>query len=159
MEYSCNGTKAPQPVRESPFTVHRIPLFEGGAIKSYLDLPGPEVAHFAVKSEEYIPDIGVFPGDILVCRKEKTNHGDLVAIKGNKGFSFIFARCLDYYEAEGKVVLILKRSVRAKHYETLLATAVSIIDEKLLVKELARRAGVRPVDLQRSIEVLKAYKL
>ncbi|MFZ5648967.1 MAG: hypothetical protein ACOY30_15255 [Bacillota bacterium] len=154
---SGHETKMPAAAQENFFTVHRIPLYEGRSLKSYLDLTGPELADFAVKATEDMPEIGVFSGDILVCRKEKAVNGNLIAIKDTRGFNFSFARGCDHQEDMGTVVLILKKSVRAEHHETIIAAAASIMEEKLLVKELARRAGIRQVDLVRSLKVLKLY--
>ncbi|MFZ5652044.1 MAG: hypothetical protein ACOY4I_14505 [Bacillota bacterium] len=140
------------------FTFQRIPLYEGRTSKSFLDLPGPELADFAVKAAEDFPEIGIFSGDIIVCRKEKAAEGDLIAIKGGRGFDFVFARGREPQEAIEKVILILKKSVNVKYYETLLAAAASNMEEGLLARQLAERAGIRKVDLLRSLEVLKLCK-
>lgn len=151
------GRDLPEMSGENNISVHRIPLYQNRKVDSYLDITGPVLADFAVAMPFDSPEIGVFREDILVCRKEKPTEGDLAVTRNAGGFAYIFYNGRETPDIEGTVVLILKKSVSAKHHEAAVNAAAYQLDEDLLVGELARRNGLRHVDLTRSLAVLKEF--
>lgn len=151
------GRDFPEISRENNIRVHRVPLYQNKKIERYLDITGPVLADFAVAITFDLPEIGVFHEDILVCRKEKPSEGDLVVTRKTGGFAYTFYNRRETADIEGVVVLILKRSVSAKHHEDAVNAAAAQLDEDLLVGELARRNGLRHIDLTRSLAVLKEF--
>jgi transcriptional regulator with XRE-family HTH domain len=138
-------------------TVRRIPLYGKDGIETYLDIAGPELADFAVAADSDRPEMGIFSGDILVCRKAEPSGGELAVTK--KGGDF----CYSFYHGEkppgpiGTVALILKKSVKEQYHEAVLNAAADQLSEERIIAELARRTGLKRIDILRSLAVLKKF--
>lgn len=144
---------------ESDLSLHRIPLYKGTGIENYLDFAGPALADFAVAADSDMPELGIFCGDIIVCRKGSSSKGDLAAIKKASGFTYIFNKeGQTLPDTAGTVVFIIKKSVKTEHYEAALRAAAAKLDEEHLIRELAERTGLKEIDLVRSLAVLKGFR-
>ncbi|MFZ5631970.1 MAG: hypothetical protein ACOY40_03920 [Bacillota bacterium] len=142
---------------EFDIPLHRIPLYENSRVINYLDITGPVLADFAVAVTADMPEWGIFCGDILVCRKSDLLEGDFVVTQKGEIFAYTCGKDQDLPEAGGKVILIIKKSVTAKHFEAAINAAASKLSVELLVRELARRTGLREIDLVRSLAVLRSF--
>ncbi len=138
-------------------TVHRIPLFGKEGVQGYLDIAGPVLADFALAAASDDPEKGIFRGDILVCRKTKPSEGDLAVVRKAGGFAYIFYSGQDPAGIWGTAVLILKKSLTAEHHAAAIDAAAAGLSEDRLVGELARRTGLKQVDIFRSLAVLKKF--
>lgn len=136
--------------------VHRIPLYEDSNV-NHLDIAGRIPADFAVTAKHDMAEAGIFTGDILVCRKCTSREGDLVVINNTAGIEFCFLTSCDMAGIMGSVVLVLKKSVKAKHCQATQKTAASTASVETLIKELADRSGLKEIDLKRTLEVLKGF--
>lgn len=144
---------------ESDIAVRRIPLYRGAGIKDYLDIAGPVLADFAVYAISDIPGLGIFCEDIIVCRKGSPSEGDLAVIKKPAGFTFVFYKeGQSMPDTAGTVVLIIKKSVKNRHYEAAMSAAAARLDENHLIRELSERTGLEEIDLVRSLAVLKGFR-
>lgn len=136
---------------------HRMPLYENARVIDYLDMAGPILADFAVSVCLDRPEWGIFAGDILVCRKEEPVEGDLLITPKEEIFAYIQEQQQDFPAAKGKVILILKNSVTARHFEAAINSAASALSVEQLIRELARKTGLREIDLVRSLAVLNSF--
>lgn len=144
---------------ESDVSVHRIPLYKGAKIEDYLDFAGPILAEYAVEADSDMPELGLFRGDIIVCRKGIPSEGDLAVTKKSGGFTYLFKKeGQNLPDTAGTVVFIIKNSVKTTHFEVALRAAAAKLDEVQLIRELAERTGLKEIDLVRSIAVLKGFR-
>ncbi|KJR99726.1 MAG: hypothetical protein VR68_08300 [Peptococcaceae bacterium BRH_c4a] len=148
---------SPLGVKEVVIPVHRLPLYEKRKATGYLDIAGPLLADFAVTVTSDKPEMGIFCGDVLICRKAKAGAGDLLAKEDAAGFTCSY-NLRDLPDAVGTVVMIIKKSVGASHSQAAHTAAAAVMDEELLVKELSRRTGISKMDLLRSLKILKNFK-
>jgi len=144
-------------VREGAVPVHRLPLYEKRKATGYIDIAGPLLADFAVAVTSDKPEMGIFCGDVLICRKAKASEGDLLVKEDTAGFTCSY-NLRDLPDAVGTVVMIIKKSVGASHSQAAHTAAAAVMEEELLVKELARRTGISKMDLIRSLKILKTFK-
>ncbi|MCL6478411.1 MAG: hypothetical protein K6T65_08335 [Peptococcaceae bacterium] len=142
---------------EFDIPLHRIPLYKNSRVIKYLDIAGPILADFALVVTSDMPEWGVFCGDLLICRKAELVEGDLAVTQKGEIFAYKCDKNQDLPAAEGKVILITKRSVTLNHFEAAINAAASKLSVELLVRELARRTGLREIDLVRSLAVLKSF--
>ncbi|MCL6612441.1 MAG: hypothetical protein K6T66_12945 [Peptococcaceae bacterium] len=139
--------------------VHRIPLYGKARVEGYLDMAGPQLADFAVRASSDRPEMGIFCGDILACRKAKPLAGDL-AVAGKKGvITYFFYDGQDLTDILGTVVLILKKSLNAEYHKASLNAAASALSEDQLARELASKTGLKLIDILRSLALLKEFSI
>lgn len=140
-------------------TVRRVPLYGMAGIDTCLDIGGPELADFAVAATSDQPEMGIFCGDILVCRKTEPLGGELAVSKKAGGFWYSFYNGEKPPGTIGTVVLILKKSVKELYHEAVMNAAADQLSEERLIGELARRTGLKKIDILRSLAVLKEFSI
>ncbi len=137
-------------------TVHRIPLYKGKKVSGHLDLPGPVLADFAVEADYDLPAMGIFRGDVIVCRKGRPSFEHPEIIPQKQGFTYNYSG-EKHPDSIGTAVLIIKKSVEKKYHDLTVKAAATILAGEDLIKLLAERAGVREIDLFRSLAVLRGF--
>lgn len=137
--------------------LHRVPLYGKAGVEGYLDLAGPALADFALEAASDMPELGIFRGDMVVCRKDRPSPGELAVAKKTGGFAYFFYNGEDPSGIMGTAVLVLKKSLSADHHAASLEAAAARLGEGQLARELARRTGLKQIDILRSLAVLKKF--
>lgn len=149
-----------------------------GNIVSYMNVPRELEADFALTvKDNAMVDVGIYPGDVAVCRKTgQAPTGEMVLARlegGNTGIRYLLGKdgnfilkaanslvaeqkvCLP--EVLGVVLMIQKKALRYEQFEALRERDCEddIITEEFLLEKLAESSGLPLTKIKQALNSLK----
>lgn len=146
-------------------------------IIGYINVPRELEADFAlIVRDAAMIDVGIFPGDIAVCRKAGAKAGEMIVAHldgGNTGIRYLLGesgnftlkaanRFISEHQASGQnvlgvVLMIQKKALRYEQYEALREKDCGdeMITEDFLLEKLAESSGLSLQQLKEAIQSIK----
>lgn len=163
--------------------VKNIPLINSNAfdyseITGYINVPRELEADFALTvKDDAMADVGIYPGDVAVCRKSvKARPGEMIVVRlkeANTGIRYFLGDNGNFTLAAanslipdqkvkrpdilGVVLMIQKKALRYEQYEALREKdrGDEVITEDFLMEKLAESSGLSLAKLKKAVGSLK----
>jgi SOS-response transcriptional repressor LexA len=163
--------------------VKNIPLINAHAsdhadVIEYINVPRELEADFALAvKDDAMVDVGIYPGDVAVCRKAaQARPGEMIVVRlkeGNPGIRYLLGKAGDFTliaanslisdqkasqpDILGVVLMIQKKALRYEQYVALREkdSRDEVITEDFLMEKLAESSGLSLAKLKKAVGSLK----